>query len=89
MPVLENNYLNKKQLATFDSMHSGHPVQIVNEEEIDKTEWKAISWTENRINRNVIYVGFLFLLSTGSFKKVDRVNAIDEIRPFKKEKLYL
>ena len=43
MPVLENNYLNKKQLATFDSMHSGHPVQIVNEEEIDKTEWKAIT----------------------------------------------
>ncbi|MFX1317295.1 MAG: hypothetical protein ACFE9T_15640 [Promethearchaeota archaeon] len=41
MPVLEYNYINKKQLETFDSLHYGHPVQIVNEEElVDIKEWK-------------------------------------------------
>ena len=41
IPILENDYLNKEQLEKFDSLHSGHPVQIVNEEELEtKKEWK-------------------------------------------------
>ncbi len=41
MPVLENNFINKKQLEKFDSLHSGHPVQIVNKEElVNIKEWK-------------------------------------------------
>ena len=34
VPLLEDNYINKVKLEKFDSLHSGHPVQIVNEEEI-------------------------------------------------------
>jgi len=41
IPILENDYLNKEQLEKFDSLHSGHPVQIVNKEEIMNIgEWK-------------------------------------------------
>ena len=41
LPILENNYINKIQLEKFDSLHSGHPVQIVNEEElVNMWEWK-------------------------------------------------
>ena len=41
VPVLEDNYINKVKLERFDSLHSGHPVQIVNEEELgNKREWK-------------------------------------------------
>ncbi len=41
MPILENNYVNKEQLEKFDSLHSGHPVQIVNKEElVNIKEWK-------------------------------------------------
>lgn len=39
--ILENDYLNKEQLEKFDSLHSNHPVQIVNKEEIMNIgEWK-------------------------------------------------
>jgi len=41
VPLLEDNYINKVKLEKFDSLHSGHPVQIVNEEELEnKKEWK-------------------------------------------------
>lgn len=41
MPILENNYVNKEQLEKFDLLHSGHPVQIVNEEELaNEKGWK-------------------------------------------------
>ena len=41
VPLLEDNYINKEKLEKFDSLHSGHPVQIVNEEEIMNIgEWK-------------------------------------------------
>jgi len=41
VPVLENNFINKKQLEKFDSLHSGHPVHIVNKEElVSIKEWK-------------------------------------------------
>ena len=41
IPLLEDNYINKEKLEKFDSLHSGHPVQIVNEEELEnKKEWK-------------------------------------------------
>ncbi|GAH50270.1 unnamed protein product [marine sediment metagenome] len=41
IPILENDYLNKEQLEKFDSLHSGHPVQSVNKEEIMNIgEWK-------------------------------------------------
>ena len=32
--LLEDNYINKEKLEKFDSLHSGHPVQIVNKKEI-------------------------------------------------------
>ena len=33
--------LTEEELEKFDSLHSGHPVQIVNEEELEnKKEWK-------------------------------------------------
>ena len=32
--LLVDNYINKEKLEKFDSLHSGHPVQIVNKEEI-------------------------------------------------------
>jgi len=36
-----NNYINKEKLERFDSLHSGNPVQIVNEEELgNNREWK-------------------------------------------------
>ncbi len=39
--LLEDNYINKEKLEKFDSLHSGHPVQIVNKEEIMNIgEWK-------------------------------------------------
>ena len=34
IPILENNYINKEQLEKFDSLHSGHPVQIASEEKL-------------------------------------------------------
>ena len=41
VPLLEDNYINKVKLEKFDSLHSGHSVQIVNEEELEnKKEWK-------------------------------------------------
>jgi len=40
VPILEDNYINKEKLEKFDSLHSGHLVQIINEEELeDKREW--------------------------------------------------
>jgi hypothetical protein len=40
VPILENNYINKIKLEKFDSLHSGHPVQIVNKEELENIrEW--------------------------------------------------
>jgi len=39
--ILKYYYINKEKLEKFDSLHSGHPVQIVNEEELEnKKEWK-------------------------------------------------
>jgi len=39
--LLEDDFLNNKNIAQFDSLHSGHPVQIVNEEELeDRAQWK-------------------------------------------------
>ena len=41
IPILEDNFINKEKLEMFDSLHSSHPVQIVNEEELgNKREWK-------------------------------------------------
>ncbi len=41
VPLLEDTYINKEKLEKFDLIHSGHPVQIVNEEELEnKKEWK-------------------------------------------------
>ena len=41
IPILEDNFINKEKLKMFDSLHSSHPVQIVNEEELgNKREWK-------------------------------------------------
>jgi len=43
--LLEDNYINKEKLEKFDSLHSGHPVQIINEEELEnKREWKPFLW---------------------------------------------
>ena len=36
IPILENNYSYKKELKLFDSKHSGHPVQVINKEELKK-----------------------------------------------------
>ena len=36
IPILENNYSYKKQLVLFDSKHSGHPVQVINKDELKK-----------------------------------------------------
>ncbi|MFX1590835.1 MAG: hypothetical protein ACFFC1_22095 [Promethearchaeota archaeon] len=39
--LLADDFLNNKNIAHFDSVHSGHPVQIVNKEELeDITQWK-------------------------------------------------
>jgi hypothetical protein len=34
IPIIELSFLNKKEVATFDKLHSGHPVQIVNKEDL-------------------------------------------------------
>ncbi len=40
VPILHDNYINKEKLEKFDSLHTGHLVQIINEEELeDKREW--------------------------------------------------
>ena len=36
IPILEYNYCYKKEIDLFDSKHSGHPVQIINKEELKK-----------------------------------------------------
>jgi len=41
--IHETQYDNIEQLKIFDSKHSGHPVQVVNEEEIDKGQWTRVS----------------------------------------------
>ena len=41
IPILERNYLNKKEIEAFDKKHSGHPVQIVNKEDLENMGgWK-------------------------------------------------
>lgn len=41
IPILEHNYLNKREIEAFDKIHSGHPVQIVNKDELEKMgNWK-------------------------------------------------
>ena len=43
IPILENNYSNKKEIKLFDSMHSGHPVQVINKEELNEMSlWKGL-----------------------------------------------
>lgn len=34
VPILENNYHNTQEIVAFEKFHSGHPVQVVNEEEV-------------------------------------------------------
>ena len=36
IPILENNYNYKKEIEMFDSIHSGHPVQVINKDELKK-----------------------------------------------------
>lgn len=38
MPIIEDNPKNLAMLNLFDSRHSGHPVQVVNKEELDNIE---------------------------------------------------
>jgi len=41
IPIIENSFLNKSEVEIFDKLHSGHPVQIVNKEELgNKFVWK-------------------------------------------------
>jgi len=34
VPIIENNYQNNREIVAFEKLHSGHPVQVVNKEEI-------------------------------------------------------
>ncbi len=41
--ILENNYSYKKEIELFDSIHSGHPVQVIDKEELKKiSKWKEL-----------------------------------------------
>ena len=43
IPILENNYSYKKELELFDTKHSGHPVQVINKEELKEiSKWKEL-----------------------------------------------
>ena len=46
VPILENNYLNSKEVIAFEKFHSGHPVQIVNKEEVANARKWAGSTTQ-------------------------------------------
>ncbi len=43
IPIRENNFNNSRDLLMFDKAHTGHPTQIVNEEEVASYE----KWTES------------------------------------------
>ena len=41
IPIVESSFLNKKEVEKFDKLHLGHPVQIINKEELgNKVDWK-------------------------------------------------
>lgn len=43
MSILKDDYLNNQKVQQFDKLHSGHPVQIVNKEELENPEqWKQM-----------------------------------------------
>ena len=41
VPIRENDFQNSRDLIMFDKAHAGHPIQIVNEEEVASYE----KWT--------------------------------------------
>ena len=43
VPIIENNYLNSKEVIAFERAHSGHPVQVVNKQEIPNYK----RWAQN------------------------------------------
>lgn len=43
IPIIENNYLNSKEVMAFEKTHSGHPVQTVNKQEIPNYK----RWVQN------------------------------------------
>jgi len=38
VPIKENDFRNKQEVDAFDKAHSGHPRQVVNEEEVANLE---------------------------------------------------
>jgi hypothetical protein len=49
VPIIENNYLNNQEINAFEKLHSGHPVQVVNKEEIPNYKrWTGTSSSEEK-----------------------------------------
>ena len=42
VPIHENNFMSQQEVEMFDKVHSGHPTQIVNKDEVANLErWTA------------------------------------------------